>query len=81
MTAALKPFTEYLTALAIGQLDIYFNSTKDVTLATNLGIKPRNGPMLLLHDLGKYPDDSRLTKLFIPDTVFVCFRIVFNMDD
>jgi len=73
MTAALQPFTQYITDLANGQLDNYFNSTQPGTLATNPDLKLLNRPILLLHSLGNYPDDARLPGLFQTDTVFVSF--------
>jgi len=69
MSAALLPFTQYITDLANGKLDSYFNSTQPGTSTTELS----KGPILLLHSLGNYPDDARLKKLFKPDTVFVSF--------
>jgi len=73
MTAALQPFNRYITDLANGQLDDYFNSTQTGTLVTNPDLKLLNGPILLLHSLGNYPDDARLPRLFQTDTVFVSF--------
>jgi len=71
MTVALASFETYLEYLAIGKLDGYLDSIrpedKAIVPKTNL---PRT-PILLLHDLGKRPDQERITKLFINDTVFV----------
>jgi len=71
MTAAFQPFAQYITDLADGKFDSYFNSVKRGTLATQSDIKLPNTPILLLHSLGNYADDPRLAKLFISDTVFI----------
>ena len=63
MNTALRPFTQYITNLANGQLDYYFDTT----------LGPLKSPILLLHSLGNYPKDARLAGLFKLDTVFVCF--------
>jgi len=73
MAAALKPFNDYMTYLATGKLDIYFDCTKSADIVTDLKVTLPDRPMLLLHDLGNYPHDVRLTRLFKPDTVFVFF--------
>ena len=73
MAAALKPFNDYMTYLATGKLDTYFNSTELAAFATDLKVSLPDRPMLLLHNLGNYPHDVRLTELFNPDTVFVFF--------
>jgi hypothetical protein len=74
MVSALEPFTEYMTKLANGQLDTYFKSIQPERV-TGLGVDLPNGPMLLLHSLGDYPDDARLPKLFRCDTVFASFEL------
>ena len=73
MAAALEPFNDYMTYLASGKLDIYFNSTEPAAFTTDLKVKLPSRPMLLLHNLGNYSHDVRLTELFKPDTVFVFF--------
>ena len=73
MAAALEPFNDYMTYLATGKLDKYFNSTELTAFTTDLKVTLPDRPMLLLHNLGNYPDDERLTGLFQPDTVFGFF--------
>jgi hypothetical protein len=71
MAAALEPFNEYMTYLASGKLDTYFNSTEPAAFTTDLKVTLPTRPMLLLHNLGNYPHDVRLAELFKSDTVFV----------
>jgi len=46
-----KPFDDYMTYLATGKLDKYFNSTESAALVTDLKVTLPNRPMLLLHNL------------------------------
>ena len=81
MARAFEPFTEYITYLAEGKFDGYFNSAQPEDLVTDLDLKLSFQPMLLLHDLGKSKNEERIKQLFIPDTVFVSFCIIFLVDD
>ena len=71
MQRALQPFTRYMIDLAEGKLDKYFDSTQLEPWGTHLGVTLPSGPLLLLHDLGNYPDDARLPRIFKSETVFV----------
>ena len=75
MTCAFEPFTKYISYLANGKLDGYFDSIKPEDLVTDLEVQLPSHPMLLLHHLGNYPDDERIQHLFRRDrdTVFVFF--------
>ena len=69
MQGALQPFTQYMSDLAEGKFDKYFDPTQLEPWDTHLELP--SGPLLLLHDLGNYPDDARLTGIFKSETVFV----------
>jgi hypothetical protein len=73
MTTALQPFVQYLTDLAEGKFDGYFDSVEPRSLATKSDVMPPNRPILLLHSLGNNKNDPRLARLFRSDTVFVSF--------
>jgi len=81
MARAFEPFTKYITYLAKGNLDGYFNSTRPEDLVNDLEVGLPSRPMLLLHDLGESKNEERINHLFIPDTVFVPFRIFFTLVD
>ena len=84
MARAFEPFTEYITYLGKGKFDGYFNSARpedSVDLVTDLDVKLPSLPMPLLHNLGKSKNDERIEQLFIRDTVFVSFCIIFMVDD
>ena len=70
MNTALQPFAQYISNLAKGQFDGYFNSSQPGPL---VDVELQKSPILLLHSLGSCPDDPRLAGLFKPDTVFVSF--------
>jgi hypothetical protein len=76
MLTALKPFTQYITLLAKGGLDRYFDSTRREDFVAVLDVKLPTQPMLLLHDLGKSSNMERINDLFVTDTVFASFCIV-----
>jgi len=61
MTEAFQPFVQYITDLADGKFDGYFDS-----------IEP---PKLLLHSLENNQKDPQLTRLFRSDTVFASFDL------
>lgn len=71
MESALRPYTRYMTNLAEGKLDKYFDPTQLKSWNTHLGVTLPSGPMLLLHNLGNFPDDTRLTGIFKSETVLV----------
>ena len=80
MSAALKPFHQYIRCLAEGTLDCYFNSTPPVALIPDLqDVQFPKSNYLLLHDLGNHPDKDRLRALFKPGTVFV-LSVVFMVE-
>jgi hypothetical protein len=79
MLTALEPFTQYITYLAEGKLDGYFNSIRPEDLVTDLRVKLPMQPMLLLHDLGKYTNREKIEHLFVCDTVFVVFIPSFSL--
>ena len=81
MLTALKPFTQYITYLAEGGLDRYFDSTRREDFVTVLDVKLPTQPMLLLHDLGKSSNMERINDLFVTDTVFVSFCVVSMVND
>jgi hypothetical protein len=78
MLAALEPFTQYITYLAKGKLDGYFNSIRPEDLVTDLEVQLPTRPMLLLHDLGKYTNKETIEHLFAGGTVFVVFLASFS---
>lgn len=73
MDTALKPFNKYITHLAEGKLDAYFDLTQPEDLHPEL--KFASHPMLLLHNLGKAVNDERVERLFVANTVFVLFHV------
>jgi hypothetical protein len=71
MNAALKPFNEYIQWLAEGRLDGYLDSIhREDKIKVPIVFIP-NDLSLLLHDIGKFPDEESIKKLFVNDTVFV----------
>lgn len=79
MATALEPFNQYITYLAKGKLDGYFDSIRLEDLVTDLEVELPSQPMLLLHDLGK--DEESIKRLFCGDIVFVSFCIIFIVND
>lgn len=71
MVSALEPFNQYITYLAEGKLDGYFDSIRPEDLVTDLEVELPSWPTLLLHDLGKSMNDERIKRLFVARTVFV----------
>ena len=59
LAEVFEPYKDAIQSLAKGELDQYIQGP----ISTN--------PILLLHDLGRYPEMERIGKLFIPDTMFV----------
>jgi hypothetical protein len=62
-------FGHYISSLASGKLDGYLDSIQPGNPAEGLGINLPIDPILLLHDLGKYPNQERIRELFNGDTV------------
>ncbi|KIL64994.1 hypothetical protein M378DRAFT_105538 [Amanita muscaria Koide BX008] len=69
MLAAFKPFTKYITYLAEGKLDGYFDSIQSEKLITDLKVELPTQPMLLLHGLGENTNMEAINSLFTSDTV------------
>ncbi len=78
MFDAFKPFTQYITYLAEGKLDGYFNPIQPEEWVTDLGVRLPTQPMLLLHGLGEDTDMEEIKNLFVSDTVFVVFLASFS---
>ena len=79
MLAAFEPFTKYITYLAEGKLDGYFDlSIQPEKLIIDLKVELPTQPMLLLHGLGENTNMEAINSLFIPDTVFVVFLVSFS---
>jgi len=72
MTEAFQPFVQYITDLADGKFDGYFDSIEPRSLATKSDIEP---PKLLFHSLGNNQKDPQLTRLFRSDIVFASFDL------
>ena len=68
MTKAFEGFEEYIEYLATGKLDAYLDSTKREDKVTDLNVYLPIDPSLLIHDLGKHPDQERIQELFIHDS-------------
>lgn len=69
MLTAFQPFTQYITYLAKGGLDRYFDSTRPEDFITDPDVGLPTHPMLLLHNLGRSSDMERIKQLFVADTV------------
>jgi hypothetical protein len=73
LASSLEGFEKYIQCLATGKLDGFLDSIrhedKDVDLEAVASL-PLD-PILLLHDLGRYPDQERINELFTGDTMFV----------
>ena len=78
MLDAFEPFTQYITYLAEGKLDGYFNSIQPEKLVTDLKVELPTQPMLLLHGLSENIDMEAVENLFTSDTVFVVFLASFS---
>ena len=78
MLAAFQPFTRYITYLAEGKLDGYFDSIQPEKLVTDLEVRLPTQPILLLHGLGENTDMEAINSLFTSDTVFVVFLSSFS---
>jgi len=81
MAAALTGFEKYIEYLATGELDGYLDSIRPEDKLAKFGVHLPHKPILLIHNLGKHPDQERIEDLFKPsseygicDTVFVVLR-------
>ena len=83
MLAALEPFTQYITYLAKGKLDEYFNSIRPEDLVTDLKVELATQPMLLLRDLGASTQTGRRLNVCLFAIQCVCrfSLVVFVVDD
>ena len=71
---AFEPFEfgQYLQYLAQGKLDGFLDSVRrEDKVVPELNMIMPTDPILLLHNLGKYPETEWIEKLFIHTTVFV----------
>ena len=73
MEDAIRPFRNYIHDLAQGRFDAYLDSIRPEDKPEGWGFI--RDPILLLHDLGNYPDHQRINKLFIHGTVYVEFNL------
>jgi hypothetical protein len=71
MESTFKGFEKYIRSLASGELDAFFDSLQPGNKAADLGVHLPHDPILLLHDLGKYPNCERIRELFSGNTVLV----------
>jgi hypothetical protein len=71
MNVMFKPFEQYIEWLAEGKLDGYLGSIRHEDKIEVPNVDISNDLSLLLHDVGKFPDEERVRKLFIDDTKFV----------
>jgi len=76
LASSLEGFEKYIQCLATGKLDGFLDSIRREDKAVDL--KPVAPlplhPILLLHDLGRYPDQEKINKLFSGDTMFVALH-------
>jgi hypothetical protein len=66
MSEAFEYFQGAIRSLAMGDLDGYLDFTHKGAVATN--------PILLLQDVGMFPEMEQIRKLFIGATLFVTFE-------
>ena len=74
LESSLDGFQNYITSLASGKLDGFLDSLQHGDKAAGLGVYLPLDPILLLHDLGNYPNQERIEELFTGDTVSVVSR-------
>ena len=67
LASVFKPFKKYIEYLAQGKLDAYLDSTNCDDKVSVPDIKISKDPNLLLHGLGKDPEN--IEGLFIHETV------------
>ena len=77
LIAAIAPFQEYISLLALGELDGYMHSLRSEDKPAVPGMVVSNRIHLLVHDLGNPDriDEERVKKLFDKRTMFVAFSI------
>ena len=73
---AFKSFEQYVEHLVMGNLDGYLNSVDPKDKLTVPGLRMSTEPHLLLHDLGKYTDQERVGRLFLPGTTSVILNYI-----
>lgn len=71
MNTAFEPYEEYIQWLAEGRLDSYLDSVRVEDKISPPNICIPNDVSLLLHEVGKHPDEDRIKNLFIEDNMFV----------
>ena len=72
MAAALAGFEKYIEYLATGELDGRLDSIRPEDKLTKFRVHLPLEPNLLIHDLGKYPDQERIEDLFKPNIEDEC---------
>lgn len=71
LASSLEGFEKYIQCLATGKLDGFFDSIRREDKDIDLGVHLHFDPILLLHALGKYPNQERIDEMFTGDTMFV----------
>ena len=64
MADALAGFEKYFEYLATGELDAHLDSIRPEDKLIKFGVVLPVNPILLLHNLGKHPDQDRIEGLF-----------------
>jgi len=73
---AFEPFGQYIQYLAQGKLDGFLDSIRpEDKVVPERDVMMSTDPILLLHNLGKYPETKRIEKLFDHTTVFVALDL------
>ncbi len=72
MAKALAGFEKYFEYLATGELDGRLDSIRPDDKLIKFGVHLPINPILLLHDLGKYPDHERIKDLFKRNEYGIC---------
>ena len=71
LASSLEGFEKYIQYLATGRLDGFLDSIRREDKDIDHGVHLPLDPILLLHDLGKYPNQERINEMFTGDTMFV----------
>ncbi|KAM6495491.1 hypothetical protein JOM56_008197 [Amanita muscaria] len=69
---ALSGFEKYFEYLATGKLDERLDSIRPKDKLLKFEVVLPIEPILLLHDLGKHPDQERIEDLFMPNEPGIC---------
>ena len=69
---ALAGFEKYFEYLASEELDGRLDSIRPEDKLKKFKIDLPVNPILLLHDLGKHPDQERIEELFMPNVYGIC---------